>query len=1122
METKYACISVSDDQLKTFLTETLTKYGIKSFIGTNRLYAVDIDEIAMMVVDESSLSEVCSYIKSKNTSNLFIPVLAISLKGLPAEFSNCITDIITDHPDKEVWRRRINTYISLRNREVGYYRKDKENAVFKSFLKNFPLPAFLVDRKLNIYHPNNFILNEKRFNQLGFFEKKCYEVIVNSGKVCKNCPVPEVFKQKKVIKEVVEVKQEDGTVNYYERIAAPVFDDNGKINFVAVVINDITEQKQSELALKQSRDNYNSFVENTTDLVILINNKGLIKYTNNQITRYGYTKEEVNGKPMILYIPEKDHVRAMRVLSKVLNDNINLTIETSIINKNGLLTPVLASGVKIVYDGESVDLVLVKDISTLKKIEDDLRKSNETFLNLFNNSVTAIYIQDRDGIFIDVNKAAVKLYGYNSKKDLIGKSPADLSDNSKNDLDKLKEYLELVYNGTPQTFEFWGKRVDGTSFPKLVTVEKGSYFGKDVFFSYAIEISDLIEAREKLRESEEKYRTIFQTSPDAIAINKLDTTFVEVNDTFLKIFNTTNERVVGKNPFYAGLFVTPENRRRLINSLQQTGIAQNLEFSINTNNGKTIETIISTRRININGEPHVLSIIKDISKLKETEKAFKERDEHYRAIVENISDGLYIYDGKSLLFVNDRLANILGYEKEEMFKKDVWEFFHPEDRERIKQNAYNRLKGKDVPTTFPSRVICKDGTVKNGDFTVRTIVYQGKQTIMGVVRDVTERIKAEALLVEAKEKAEENSRLKSAFLNNMNHELRTPMNAIMGFSDLMDKAEPEQKEQFAGIIRNSSKQLLQLMDDVLYLSRLQSEKLPVKNSFFSPLEVVSDVVRMIELANDNNRVSVILSSLNNDSGLIIFADEAKIRQILTNFASNAIKHTFEGTVEIGFFVEDKEIEFYVKDTGLGIPQEEQPYIFEPFYRGKQSTNAAIRGTGLGLSIAKQLAALMDGEIGVSSDLGRGSYFYLTIPLRKKKKISNNNTPNNADKVFKGWDNITALVAEDDPANYLFLEILLKNKIKKLDHAWNGKDAVSMVEQNNYDIVLMDIKMPVMDGIEATKLIKQKYPELPVIAQTAYSHPEEKKKIMESGCDDFLAKPINKKVLFEIIEKYVKE
>jgi PAS domain S-box-containing protein len=979
-----------------------------------------------------------------------------------------------------------------------------------------------VDRELNIHYPNNFILNEKKFNQNGFFEKKCYEVIVNSRKVCDKCPVPDVFKQKKVIKEVIKIKQEDGTINYYERIAAPVFAANGQVDFVAVVINDITEQKQSELALKQSRDNYNSFIENTTDLVILINNQGLIKYTNNQIARYGYIKEEVNGKPMISYIPKKDHAEAMKILSKVLNDNINLTIETSIINKNGSLTPILASGVKINYNGESVDLVLIKDITQLKKIEDDLRKSNETFLNLFNNSVTAIYIQDKDGTFIDVNKAAVKLYGYNSKEDLIGKSPADVSDNSKNDLVKLKEYLELAYNGTPQTFEFWGKRMDGTSFPKLVTVEKGSYFGKDVFFSYAIEISDLIEAREKLRENEEKYRTIFQTSPDAIAINKLDTTFVEVNDTFLKLFNTTNEYIIGKNPFQAGISVAPRSRRQLIDTLEQSGIARNLEFSININNGKTIETIISTRKININGEPHVLSIIKDISKLKETEKAFKERDEHYRAIVENISDGLYIFDGKSLLFVNDRLANILGYEKEEMFKKDVWEFFHAEDRKRIKQNAYNRLKGKDVPATLSSRVICKDGTVKNADFTVRTIIYQGKQTIMAVVRDVTERIKAEALLVEAKEKAEENSRLKSAFLNNMNHELRTPMNAIMGFSDLMDKAEPEQKEQFAGIIRNSSKQLLQLMDDVLYLSRLQSEKLPVKNSFFSPLEVVSDVVRMIELSNDNNRVSIISASPDDENELIIFADEAKVRQILTNFASNAIKHTFEGTVEIGFFVEDKEIEFYVKDTGLGIPHEEQPYIFEPFYRGKQSTNAAIRGTGLGLSIANQLAALMDGKIGVSSDLGRGSYFYLNIPLRKRKSSDGDKTPVAVDKAFKGWDNITALVAEDDPANYLFLEILLKNKIKKLDHAWNGKDAVSMIDQNNYDIVFMDIKMPVMNGMDATRLIKQKYPKLPVIAQTAYSHPEEKKKIMESGCDGFLAKPINKNDLFKLIEKYVKE
>ncbi len=1121
---KYACLSVSDKQLKTYLEKILIKSNIRQLITKDQLNPGNLNETALIVTDESSLQEICSFIEKNLDKNIFLPLLSVTNNPEQSQkFSNCITDTISLPFDKKQWERRITTYLNLRNKEVNHQNEKNEFTVFRSFIKNFPYPIFFVDKELNIHHPNDVILKKHNLEQSDYFEKKCYDVIVTSNKVCESCPVPTVFKQKKIIMDVIDVEQQNKTTNYYKRTLIPVYNARGDIDLIAVVINDITKQKHSELALKQSQENYNSFIENTYDLVITVNNQGLIRSTNNRIVNFGYSKEEVIDTPVTRYIPEEDHEKALSVLLQVLNNNSNLTVETSVFNKNGSLTPILASGVKIIHNGEDVDLIVIKDITQFKKIEDELRKSNETFLNLFNNSVTAIYVQDRDGTFIDVNKAAVKLYGFKSKDELIGKTPAFVSDDTKNDLAEIKHYMDLAYNGTPQTFIFWGKRLDNTSFPKLITIEKGSYFGKDVFFAYAIEITDLIEAREKLRENEEKYRTIFQTSPDAISINKLDTTFVEVNDTFLKTFNTTNEFIIGKNPFEAGLLIPSGDRRNLINTLTRTGTAHNLELKIKNNNtAKTIETIISTRHISIGGEPHVLSIIKDITQLKEAEKAFREQDEHYRAIVENINDGLYIYDGNSLVFFNDQLSEIIGYTREEMYKKDVWEFFHPDDRERIKQNAYDRLKGKDIPTSFPSRIICKDGSTKYGDFTVRKIVYQGKPAILGVVRDITQRIKAEALIIEAKEKAEESSRLKTAFLNNMNHELRTPMNAIMGFSDLMDKAEPDQKNQFAGIIRNSSKQLLQLLEDVMYLSRLQSEKLPVKNNYFSPGEVITDVARMVELSTQNDNVQVIPASQDEDKELIIYADEAKIRQILTNYASNAIKHTFEGTVEIGFFTEENEIEFYVKDTGLGIPEEEQLLIFEPFYRGKQSTNAAIRGTGLGLSIARQLSDLMGGKTGVSSDLGRGSYFYLNIPLRKKKQSGKQKQIIPEQKTFKGWENIKVIIAEDDPANYLFLEVLLKNKVKILDHAWNGKDAVDMVKQNNYDIVFMDIKMPVMNGMEATKQIKEKFPKLPVIAQTAYSHPEERKKIMASGCDDFMAKPINKSDLYKIIEKYVKE
>ena len=309
------------------------------------------------------------------------------------------------------------------------------------------------------------------------------------------------------------------------------------------------------------------------------------------------------------------------------------------------------------------------------------------------------------------------------------------------------------------------------------------------------------------------------------------------------------------------------------------------------------------------------------------------------------------------------------------------------------------------------------------------------------------------------------------------------------------------------------------MNDVLYLSRLQSERLPVKNNYFSPCQVLNDVVKMFTVSNKNKNISIVAGNPDNLNNIEIYADESKIRQIVTNFTSNAVKHTFEGSVEVGFFIEDKTAEYYVKDTGVGIPEDEQAKIFETFYRGRQSTSAAIRGTGLGLSIAKQIAEQLDGEIKLSSDLGRGSYFSFSFPLRGMKTIQAEKTDSSAEKVFKGWENITVLVAEDDPNNFLFYEVILKKKIKQLDHAWNGKDAVSMAKKHHYDLILMDIKMPIMDGLEATKAIKAEYPDLPVIAQTAYTSNDERKSIMAAGCDEYIAKPVKKQKLLSILQKY---
>ncbi|MCX6221203.1 MAG: ATP-binding protein [Bacteroidia bacterium] len=395
---------------------------------------------------------------------------------------------------------------------------------------------------------------------------------------------------------------------------------------------------------------------------------------------------------------------------------------------------------------------------------------------------------------------------------------------------------------------------------------------------------------------------------------------------------------------------------------------------------------------------------------------------------------------------------------------------------------------------------------------------QGNILFLNGNLDIIERNQHELELKAAKVKAEESNRLKPAFLVSMSHEIRTPINAIMGFSDLLMEAEGDEKRQFASIIQKCSKQLLSLIDDVLHLSRLEIEKMHVNNIRFKPTELVTDVYRMFNLSHLKKELDIAISVPWQYEDLVMLSDAGKIRQVMTNFVANAVKYTLEGSVVLGFELQDGFVEFYVTDTGIGIPKKEQQKIFESFYRCEQAISSSIEGTGLGLSIAKELVELMGGVIGVSSEPNKGSRFFFSIPLEKSDKMKSEKPLLQTEQ--KQLKNFTILVAEDERVSYQYIEILLKDKVKRIDRATNGKEAVELALKNSYNLILMDLKMPVMGGIEATKILKQQFPDIPIIAQTAYSMPEEKESALEAGCADFLTKPIKKRELIEMINRYM--
>ena len=494
-------------------------------------------------------------------------------------------------------------------------------------------------------------------------------------------------------------------------------------------------------------------------------------------------------------------------------------------------------------------------------------------------------------------------------------------------------------------------------------------------------------------------------------------------------------------------------------------------------------------------------------------KARKEATEKYRALLMAQPDMMFILDrsGKFLdYYTSDEKLLLTSSDK--FLGKNIDQLFPPELTQKIKQTLLELEYGNPAqPLEYELPLL------NQHNYFEARLMAMDRERILAIVRDITRRKETEKKLITALEKAKEADRMKSAFLTNMSHEIRTPMNAIIGFSELMTEAEGEEKQQYAAIVKKSSKQLLQLIEDVILMSRLQSETMPLNKKNFSPAFLIRELQQAYAVREVKNELEIKIDLPIENQEMIIQADEEKIQKVFHILISNALKFTSKGSVALGYRYDHPDIEFFIQDTGMGIPEQEQPLIFDNFYRGEQVLSAAIGGTGLGLNIAKAMVELMGGKIFFSSQPNHGSRFSFRVPIEKPAEVNFEKTPA-ANTALKGSE-ACVLIAEDEPDNYFYLEILLKNKVKHIDHAINGKEAVEMVSKNLYHLILMDLKMPIMGGLEATGIIKSTHPGIPVIAVTAFAQPEEKESAFKAGCDDYITKPIERSKLFSIMGRY---
>lgn len=520
----------------------------------------------------------------------------------------------------------------------------------------------------------------------------------------------------------------------------------------------------------------------------------------------------------------------------------------------------------------------------------------------------------------------------------------------------------------------------------------------------------------------------------------------------------------------------------------------------------------------------------DISDRKLMEQKIVESEAYYRTLVDLSPDGIVVADFEGRVSYGSRkMYQILSIPSEvNVMGTSILDWVSPDYHEQLMERVKDILSGNIQIGSREYKLLKYDGSPLWAELS-SSPVTDAKGNINGllvVCRDTTERKKVNAELIRAKEAAEQSDRLKSAFLANMSHEIRTPMNGILGFAELLKDAKLTREEQneYIKIIEQSGLRMLNILNDLIDISRIESGQMNILFSEFSLKQELLSVYTFFRPMASVKGLNLSVHDKDSIDDVIIKTDREKLNSVLSNLIRNAIKFTLKGYVEFGYKRKNRFIEFFVKDSGVGILPDMKDIIFERFRQGSESLARNYEGAGLGLSISKSFVEMLGGQIRVDSIPGKGTEFYFTIPLSDimDQENTGTDTAKNTEGIVSG-KKLKILIAEDDEASRLLISNIIQPFTKEIIEAVSGKEAVAICrKEEDIDIILMDIKMPEMDGYDATRLIRQFNKNVVIIAQTAFALLGDEQKALTAGCNDYISKPIKKEELLSLLKNHLKK
>jgi len=910
-------------------------------------------------------------------------------------------------------------------------------------------------------------------------------------------------------------------------------DENNKIINTVGVATDITERKNAEEKLKLSESRLISAqsvakVGNwETDLIF----KNIV-WSDETYRIFGLNpdKDSLSLESFMSLVHPDDLKMVESKFVHSIKSNVINSVEHQIITPDGILKYVEQRW-KIMHDDQGNPVRAegtCQDITERKQAEEKLRYNKKILRAVLDNAPVGIWMLNEDGRMEFVNELFCNAVGISEEQFIEVPHYAQLYEPEVAASCMASDREALTNEGFNTSYEkilFTDGKMHDLEIIKRKIYD--DHNGATKLIGIAQDITERKITEEKLRESEEKYRGLVENSPDGIVIY-VDEKIAYINDEGLNMLGAKSRKEVIGKPVLQ--FVPPENHTSIIQRMKDVMLDQ---FATATVEEKFIRIDGIPFDVEIKAIPTIFEhkaavqvIVHDVTERKRTQEKILQLSQ----AVEQSPVTIVITNTKGCIdYVNPKFTETTGYSFDEVIGKNprVLKSGHTSSEE-YKELWQTIAAGKEWHGEFHNKK--KNGELFWESSTISPIVNsQGKTThFIAIKEDITSRKAVEQELVKAKEQAEESDRLKLAFLANMSHEIRTPMNGILGFTELLKepKLTGEEQQEYIEIIEKSGKRMLNIINDIINISKVESGQIEIKLSETNVNEQIEYLNTFFKPETKQKGLKLSIKEVLSPKDCIVITDREKIYAILTNLVKNAVKFTNSGSINFGCVKKGKFLEFFVKDTGLGIPKSQHKMIFERFRQANETMTRTHEGSGLGLAISKAYVEMLGGKIWVENEVGKGSTFYFTIPIStelepeekiKKKKETPKEGEENKIKDLK------ILIVEDDAISKLLITIAVKPYSKEILKVSTGFEAVEACRTNpDIDLVMMDINMPEMGGYEATKLIREFNKDLVIIAQTANGMQSDRDNAIAAGCTDYISKPVNITSLAELIQKYFRE